>query len=279
MVDVIDQQTLLRLKDWFAEYVRTFKAGDFDYQQNINLKEEHTARVCSEIIDVGKSLDLSQTDLYLAEVMALFHDVGRFEQYARYGTFLDLVSEDHAALGVKVLKKHKVLDKIDPPTRDLIFRVILYHNRAELPEDETEECLFFAKLLRDADKLDIWRVVTDYYHSKNESRNSSIELDLPDNPEISDGVCQDLLAGRIVKATSIKTLNDFKLLQMGWVYDVNFPRTFQIVKERNYIEMILSVLPQTDTVMEVYSKVKSFLERNCFGDSQRSVEKKSELIP
>jgi len=272
-VDVIEQRTLLRLKNWFGEYVKTFRTEDFDCQQNINLKEEHTARVCLEIIDIGKSLDLNQTDLYLAEVMALFHDVGRFEQYAKYRTFFDLVSEDHAALGVKVLKEHKVLEEIDPLTRDLIFKVILYHNRAELPEDETEECLFFAKLLRDADKLDIWRVVTDYYHNKNGRQNSSIELDLPDIPKISDEVCQDLLAGEIVKATSIKTLNDFKLLQIGWIYDVNFPRTFQIIKERGYIEKIISVLPQTETVMEIYSQVKSFLERHCSDNFQRYVER------
>ena len=268
---LIDQQTLLRLKNWFTEYVKTFKTGSFDYQKNINLKEEHTARVCSEIIDIGKSLDLNQTALYLAEIMALFHDVGRFEQYAKYGTFLDLTSEDHAALGVKVLKKYKVLDEIYPPTRDLIFKVILYHNRAELPQDETEECLFFAKLLRDADKLDIWRVVTDYYHTRNGPRNNTLELDLPDIPDISDEVCQDLLAGRIAKATSIRTLNDFKLLQIGWVYDLNFQRTFQLVKERGYIEKILSVLPKTNIVMEIYSQVKSFLEIHCYEKPKRAI--------
>ncbi len=260
---MIDQQTLLRLRNWFAEYAKTFKVGDFDYQQNINLKEKHSLRVCSEIIDVGKSLGLSQVDLSLAEVTALFHDVGRFEQYTKYGTFFDLVSEDHAALGVKVLKKQNVLDGVDQSTRDLILKVISYHNRAELPEDETEECLFFAKLLRDADKLDIWRILTDHYPNKDGPRKSSIELDLPDVPEFSDEVCQDLLAGGIARATSIKTLNDFKLLQMGWVYDVNFSRTFQLVKERGYIETILDVLPHTDVVLNIYSKIKSYLETNC----------------
>jgi len=260
---MIDQQALLRLKNWFAEYARTFQVGDFNYQQNINLKEEHSLRVCSEIIDVGKSLGLSEADLLRAEVMALFHDVGRFEQYAKYGTFLDLASENHAALGVRVLKRLNVLDGVDPSTRDLILRVILYHNRAELPEDETEECLFFAKLLRDADKLDIWRILTDHYRNTNGPRNSSVELDLPDVPELSDEVCKALLAGEIARAASIKTLNDFKLLQMGWVYDVNFSRTFQLVKERGYIEMILDVLPQTDVVLNIYSRIKSTLETNC----------------
>jgi hypothetical protein len=263
--DMIDQKTVLRLKNWFSEYVGTFKTGDSDYQQNIILKEEHSMRVCSEILDVGKSLGLSEKALFFAEVTALFHDVGRFEQYKRYGTFLDLASENHAALGVRVLKELNVLEMIEPSARDMILRVVLYHNRAELPEDETEECLFFARLLRDADKLDIYRVVTDHYGNTHGPKNRSIELDLPDVPEVSDEVCRALLVGEIARAASIKTLNDFKLLQMGWVYDLNFPRTYQLVRERGYIEMIRDVLPQTEVVLKIYSKIKNVLETNCTG--------------
>jgi hypothetical protein len=261
--DMIDQHILSKLKQWFAEYAAIFKGGDVDRQLNINLKEEHSLRVCSEIIDVGKSLGLSRDELSLAEAMALFHDVGRFEQYAKYGTFHDRVSEDHAALGVKVLEKQNALDGVDPSTRGLILRVILYHNRAVLPEYESEKCLFFARLLRDADKLDIWRILTDYYLNKDGPRMRSVELDLPDTPEFSGEVCRELLTGGIARAASIRTLNDFKLFQMGWVYDVNFLRTFQLVRERGYIETILAALPKTEVVMHIYSKVKMHLEKNC----------------
>jgi hypothetical protein len=48
----------------------------------------------------------------------------------------------------------------------------------------------------------------------------------------------ELMAGKSVKVESLKTLNDFKLLQMGWVYDINFPRTFQLIRERGYLKMI-----------------------------------------
>jgi HD superfamily phosphohydrolase YqeK len=260
---MVSQESISELKSWFAAYVKTFRSDDPDYQRNIDLKEEHTRRVCNEILDVGKSLGLDNEDLHLAEVIGLFHDVGRFEQYDLYGTFSDPESEDHALLGVRVLRKNGVLKTLDQKTRDLILRAVSYHNRATLPTEETKRCLFFTKLLRDADKLDIWRVVTDYYREMNSVRNGVIELGLPDTPEISQDVYTDMMAGRIVRTTCLKTLNDFKVLQMGWIYDVNFPRTFQLVRERGYLEKILDVLPRTREVSEIYSVARSCLEENC----------------
>lgn len=260
---MVSQENISGLKTWFTDYVKTFRSDDPDYRRNIALKEEHTRRVCNEILDVGNSLGLDNEDLHLAEVIALFHDVGRFEQYDRYGTFVDLKSEDHAMLGVRVLRENSVLKTLDQNTRDLILRTVSYHNRATLPADEANKCLFFTKLLRDADKLDIWRVVTDYYREINSAKNGVIELGLPDTPEISQDVYTDIMAGRIVKTTCLRTLNDFKVLQMGWIYDVNFPRTFKLVRERGYLEKIRDVLPPTGEASEIYSAARSYLEAHC----------------
>ncbi|MBE9547363.1 MAG: HD domain-containing protein [Proteobacteria bacterium] len=247
------------LKDWFTNYVQSFKSGDPDLQQNITLKEEHTRRVCSEILDIGKELGLNDEELRLAEVIALFHDIGRFDQYARYRTFVDVNSVNHAEHGVKILRENGVLNDLDESIRDMILRTISYHNRAALPQEETEKCLFLTKLLRDADKLDIWRVVTDYYRRKNGKRNGAIELDLPDTPEISDDVYDDLMERRIVDVTHLKNLNDFKLLQIGWVYDVNFAPTFQSIRERGYLEMIRDALPKSKKVEKISSVAQSYL--------------------
>lgn len=260
---MVSPTIISELRSWFSDYVKAFRSDDPEYQKNIDLKEEHSRRVCSEILDIGHSLDLNNESLRLAEAIALFHDVGRFEQYTRYGTFSDAESEDHALLGVKVLRKNLVLKALDQRTADLILRIVSYHNRATLPTEETKRCLFFTKLLRDADKLDIWRVVTDYYREMNSARNGVIELGLPDTPEISRDVYRDMMAGRIVKTTFLKNLNDFKILQMGWIFDINFPRTFHLVRERGYLEKIRDVLPPTAEVAEIYSKARSYLEAHC----------------
>lgn len=260
---MIEQETLSALKAWFYDYVKTFHSTDPEKQLNINIKKEHTIRVCSEIIDIAKSLGLNREELRLAEAIAFLHDVGRFEQYAHYGTFSDLNSENHAVLGIKILRENDILKSIDQSTRELIFCAIFHHNRIELPKRTNEACLFFTKLLRDADKLDIWRVLTDYYCNKNKPRNESIELGLPDTPEISEKVCQELMTGRPIKEEYLKSLNDFKLLLMGWVYDINFPRTFKLIRERGYLEMIRDALPLSERVLEIYSMIRTHLEKEC----------------
>jgi len=256
----IDSQSVANLNVWFSSYVQTFKFGNQELLQNVILKEEHTRRVCQEILQIGKQLDLNDDELRLAEITALLHDVGRFEQYARYNTFVDKKSENHAELGIKILRKSGVINQLDLLTRNLIYRTIRYHNRASLPQHETEKCLFFTKLLRDADKLDIWKVVTDYYHRKDGGRNGALELDLPDTPGISDRVYQDLINKRIVNVYNIKNLNDFKLLQLGWVFDINFKPTLRSVKSRRYLEMIRDVLPNTEKIRTVYNVVRACLD-------------------
>jgi len=259
---MINKETLLSLKTWFADYVKKFQSFNPYYQQNINLKYNHTKRVCSEIIDIGKSLALNKEDLLLAEVIALLHDVGRFDQYHRYHTFSDEKSEDHAQLGIKIIRQNHILKEIDLPNRKLILRTISYHNLPALPQNETEKCLFFTKLLRDADKLDILYVVTDYYQNSSEYPNQSLEMELPKYPQISDKVYNDLMSGRTVNARDLQTLNDFKILQMAWIYDINFPLSFQLIQQRGYLEKIRDSLPQSDKVQKIYSKVKSYLDKN-----------------
>ena len=168
----INEKNVTNLEKWFFHYVQTFKQGDKNFQENIILKENHTMQVCKEIVNIGKHIGLNSDELRLSKVIALFHDIGRFEQYARYYTFVDNKSVNHAELGVKILKDNNVLAVLDESMQSLILRTISYHNRALLPENETDTCLFYTKLIRDADKLDIWRVVTDYYNKKNGKQNA-----------------------------------------------------------------------------------------------------------
>jgi hypothetical protein len=257
-------QTLLpELKLWFEDYVSRFSSDDSLIQENIVLKTEHTRRVCEAIKDIGASLNLTGEDLCLAEIAALLHDIGRFEQYKRYRTFADYKSEDHARLGVQVIQDERPLQDLEQEKADMILRMVGYHNRANLPQDEEDRCLFFLKLLRDADKVDIWHVVTEYYQSTRNSRNPALELDLPDEDRVSDSAYEALMKGNLVQMTDLESLNDFKLLQLGWIYDLNFPRTFQIVRERMYLEKIRQALPSNSTrVTEIYDRVQAYMLRN-----------------
>ena len=257
---------LAGLRHWFEDYVIQFSSDEPMVQASMDLKVDHTRKVCDAIVDIGKSLNLSRKDLCIAEACALLHDIGRFEQFRRYRTFSDARSEDHAALGVKVLKETRVMDRLAPATADTVLWAVGYHNRASLPDGEDGPRLFFLKLLRDADKIDIWRVVTDYYQQTGDSRNKTIELDLADTDLISDPVYGALKNGKIASIADLRTLNDFKLLQIGLIYDINFPRTFQIVQEKGYLEIIRDALPRASVrAKEIYDRARAYLDGKCAG--------------
>jgi len=264
------EKNLDELKNWFLQYVKNLKDRNPDCRQTLELKEEHTFRVCTEIAGIGRELGLDGTDLLLAEISALLHDLGRFEQFAKYRTFGDHRSVDHGELGVKILQEHDVLQNLDAPTRDLVFKTILYHNRSTVPEEETSPCLFYSRLLRDADKLDIWRVMTDYIAHRRTVRNNVIEYGLPDTPGISDAIYQNLVHRKIAEIKKLKNLNDYKLLLVGLVYDVNFPPTFRRIMERRYLDIIRETLPMEERVREIYSVVESFLREKTTGSKREN---------
>ena len=256
---MINTETLRMFKTWFDEYTKRYDSSNTDVQRNINLKVLHTKRVCVEIQDIAASLSLTPEQVRMAETTALLHDVGRFQQYARYGTFADSLSENHALLGEQVLKQEQILDCLEKPDRELILYTVANHNRATIPPDAASTSLFSLQLLRDADKLDIWRVVTEHYGNSSNSRNKAVELNLPDTADISSEVACDIMEGRIVKVGSLRTLNDFKLLQTAWVFDLSFRRTFERLREREYLAMLRENLPDSPLVSDIFARVDSFV--------------------
>ncbi|MEW6259991.1 MAG: HD domain-containing protein [Thermodesulfobacteriota bacterium] len=241
---------------WFRKYVDGFYTGIEEDDRNIELKDIHTQHVRKNMERLCASLGLDTGKRDLADLIALFHDVGRFEQYRKYRTFSDRKSVNHARLGVQVLARHHVLDGLSPAARKIVFRAVAFHNAAELPTATATDERTFMQLIRDADKLDIWRVVTDYYRRTDRSPNKTVELDLPDTPQWSRNILEALMAHRFACIADMKTLNDFKLLQIGWVFDLNFDESFRIVRERKYIEAIAETLPD---VAEIHAAVQEAL--------------------
>ncbi|MBL0700878.1 MAG: HD domain-containing protein [Desulfosarcina sp.] len=260
----MDRKKLDHFKLWFNDYVSGYLTENSDNNYIMLLKQEHTLRVCRNIVMLGTALHLSEQDLILAETMALFHDIGRFKQYALYGTFNDLQSVNHARLGLNQLGVNRVLSVCSTDTKRLIAKSIAYHNAAVIPKYENKNTLFFIRLLRDADKLDIWKVVTDYYSNKNKKTNTTIELGLPDDPVCSKKVIIPLHDHRIVKIEDIKTLNDFKLLQISWVFDLNFAPSFKAVQKHNYLELIKATLPESKEIHEAVQEAQDYVHRMAY---------------
>jgi len=270
---IMKSETLEQLKQFFLAYADQYIKGSHDPEPLI-LKKDHTLRVCTEIISLGKALMLDENDMMLAETMALFHDLGRFKQYETYKTFLDHQSENHARLSLQEIDASGILAPLTGKERSLIKKAIAFHNAAHIPRQGDDRLLFFMGLLRDADKLDIWRVVIGNYINPRPGSQKAINLGLVDDNGFSTDAIDAILAGTFVKSGCIKRLNDLKLMQISWVFDLNFAQSVLWVKKRGYIEKIAATLPDNPSVEKaiarVYQYMDTFLPLN--GSSANNVE-------
>ena len=150
--------TLDRPHAWqaFAAYTSHYNAAD----PKVKLKIDHTYRVAALCERIANSLALPPQDVDLAWLCGLLHDVGRFEQLRRYGTFIDAQSIDHALMSVTVLfDEGRLRDYIADTDEDALLRTaIRLHNAYRLPAELDDRTRMFCQILRDADKIDILRV-------------------------------------------------------------------------------------------------------------------------
>jgi hypothetical protein len=257
----MNDSDLHRFHDWFHQYTASFLTGDDRYDGPIRLKIDHTFRVCKNILTLGRSLTLPPGPMREAETTALFHDLGRFRQYRDYGTFLDSISANHARLSLLELGRHRVLAPCTTGEKRRIAGAIAVHNALTVSQSAAPERRRLMLLLRDADKLDIWKVVTEYYERRRagKEKDTIIELDLPEDDTCSAAALKDLSNEQLVKITDIRTLNDFKLLQIGWVFDLNFPAAFRILQQEGFIERIASTLPRTPAVQKAVETAREYV--------------------
>jgi HD superfamily phosphohydrolase YqeK len=259
MTDAATIGDLAALHRWFTSYCASFRSSAAEVQRNYDLKELHTRNVCQAASLITEGGDAGRR--MLAEVAGLCHDLGRFPQYRDHRTFRDAESVNHAELSARVLQQTGVLEFLPAPERESVILAVRFHNLFEIPTGlppETEDLL---KVVRDADKLDIWRVFADYFRTPESERASAAALGCPDLPHCSPDVLETVASGKMVQLSALKSLNDFKLLQVSWVYDINFLSTLRLIKERHVLEQMAAMLPEEEAVLHVFGEVKKYLDR------------------
>lgn len=249
------QTDLDELYSWFDTYVEPFLETDEEGARNIQLKIEHTRKVCEAMVQLSAGEQLSDNEARVASAVALLHDVGRFPQYRRWRTFRDSDSDNHARLAVDVIREQNILAALDSAEQLLIEEAVRFHNLLEPPATVKSPTRLFINLIRDADKLDIWRVFVELLAQPPEKRASAATLGLPDLPDTASGACVAALdSGSIVRLETATCFNDFKLLQISWVYDLTCSTARRMLRERGYIETLAASLPQRSEIREAVSK-------------------------
>lgn len=235
----------------FETYCQSFldgSEGDLAYR----VKLDHSLRVRDEAVRLAAihavELDRLGVSAETAALAGLLHDAGRFEQFRRFQTFNDRVSVNHAALSVRVIRRENFLAHLSPAVQRLVLGAIMLHNRKIVRPPASTPLGYLARLLRDADKLDIYRVMLDYFMPGGD-RPAFMTLDAkPHETAYTPEVLDDVLAGRMVDYARLCWENDFKLLMLAWVHDLNLPGAAQAFLERDLVGRVLSLLPDNPDV-------------------------------
>ncbi|MBI5665550.1 MAG: HD domain-containing protein [Nitrospirae bacterium] len=263
------QDDLIYFKSWFADYTRSYYSPDNEDQKNILLKVEHTDNVCRNIVKIAEGSSLDGNQVRLAEAVALFHDVGRFRQYTKYKTFRDSISLNHGLLGSRILVEEKVLQRLPVDEQQLIIQAVKFHNAFAIPTVLDSEVVLFLKLIRDADKVDIFRVFIEYYESPVEKRASATAFRMPDVPEYSKVMISCIINKHVASYSNIRSVNDFKLMKLSWVYDMHFKESVRLLQERNYVNSIINKLPQTEDILAAAQVLREYISQRLNSDEEK----------
>ena len=243
-----------KLKIFFDSYTAEFDLEKEKDQKNIQLKIDHSQRVTKDMSEITAGMQLGLEEKYLAKIIALYHDIGRFKQYRQYKTFSDYKSEDHGELGVELIKENKLIDDLSQNEQNIILKAIGQHNKADLNQKifNNEREVFFARLIRDADKLDIFNIFVERYKTKSQK---DYIIKLSAKAEINEEIYNKVLKKESINYDKLETIADLKAMQMGWIYDINFKETIEIIKARKYIKIIYNSMEQNQQAEEIYKQL------------------------
>ncbi len=235
----------------FKKYVSGYDLEDLQ----IRLKVIHTWQVVKAADTIAQSLDLDESQKRLVHLAALFHDIGRFEQVRRYHTFFDAQSIDHAALGARILEEEDFLDRLKPEEKKQVIEAVRVHNRLAVPKDHQGFQKTLDQIVRDADKVDIFRVgAQDSPEAFSGHSLDSIPEDL-----ISPEVAGAIQAGSSVRREERKSALDFWVSCFGFVFDLNYPASARLILASQDWKKPLEEM--MDQKLIVKPEVRSLLER------------------
>lgn len=285
----------------FAEYVRNYDPSD----EKIKLKIDHTYRVAGLCQSIAKSLNLSEADVDIAWLLGMLHDIGRFEQIRRFGTFSDADSVDHAEFGADLLFKEGLIRKFaegyyekcelvgagneetgqaysrqkdcqkdykedcdegklnseqvkcnEGKLAGLLELAIRQHNKYRVKEGLTERQLMFCNILRDADKVDIFKV------------NAEVPMEIiydVTTEELKNGIItKEVLESFYRKETVLKSLRksavDHIVGHISLLFELVYPQSYRQAKEQGYVYKLLDFKSDVPEVDVEFGRMREYLD-------------------
>ena len=250
------------LKECRLEFEACLQSLISDFPENHRRVEDirsHSLRVVENTLLLSKTVLQSDEDNRIAVVNALFHDLGRATLIAQGTESPTNIQRNHAVLSAELIQKMDFFSKLPVEAQSIILKSIENHSKLKLPKLDNEQQTLFARLLRDADKLDIFDSSYRYFKEKM-GIQPIMTYDLVNTAEVSEKIIKSIMTGKTAAVEDMKTMNDYKLLLISMAFDLNFKYSFRLLSEKQYVQKIYETLPKRDQIIDAYRGVKLFVE-------------------
>ena len=242
----------------FEEYVSKYNLKE----PNIYTKYVHTGRVAQNCENIARSLNLSEEEVDIAWEIGMLHDIGRFEQLRRFDTFDDSKSIDHAKFGADLLFEEGLIGQFeeDFSIYPLVEKAIRCHSLYRLPADLTEQELMFCQIIRDADKVDIYKscyeagLETVYHATTEEVLNSEI------TPEVYQVFCGETAIPKSIR----KTVADHLVGHIALTFELVYPESRELAVEQGYLKKMLEIKFDNPETMKTMEAIKQRIMKKYF---------------
>ncbi len=251
-----------KVMDTFAEYTSRYDSKD----PKIKLKIDHTYRVAEISQRIALWLELPPEDVELAWLIGMLHDIGRFEQLRRFGTFSDAQSIDHARFGVELLFGEGLLkeylsqtDEDEVRSAIEIIRIAIWnHSEYRIEKGLDQRTEMFCHIIRDADKIDILKVNYDvpiediYSVTTEELRNAQV------TPQVMEAFFEKHAVLRSLKKTPVDHIVGHSAL----VFELVYPVSYEIVQEQGYLEKILAFQSDNEITRQQFKQLRDCMAKH-----------------
>lgn len=261
---MVSQLTFDSFHKEMIDYVGAFIVPEFQTQMAIVQNEFHAEQVVDNCSIIGKALELSDDELSMARLIALLHDIGRFNQIASNGNGENGTIVDHAETGIEIISNFNTFKELNETEQRILTSTILNHNKPVIPKKEDRYVLFYLQLLRDADKIDSMRIMSEYLLDKKTRPNGILGKKLNNKPGVSKSIYDAIIKGTIPPKDLIYTLYEYILFQLSWVFDINFRKSYHILNNKQYVKNLYKYLPKNDANINIYRIVKIYIDNKLF---------------
>jgi len=250
---------LQMLEERWRCYVDRFRTDGALHPMH-QLKLEHSIRVSADARAIAEGMSWSTEEVNLTEAVGLFHDTARFPQFQKYQSFSDVDTVDHGDLGFQTIIEEGLLDGLADEPCTLILHSVQHHNKKHLPEELSAQEEKHLRLIRDADRLDIFYVCWHAIHTGHIHEHPEMAMGIDFNGPPTDAVIDQFERGEAIDYRNLNSMVDRFVLQLSWIHDLSYDATKRIVRERGILDQFVDVLPvKTERLMKCFEVTDAFL--------------------